>query len=593
MLTLLLPGLVLVALAISSVEAASAPQLRVGPGPLARAHAALEGVTNCGQCHGAANGLSAAQCLGCHKPIAARIASKKGVHRDVTDDCRKCHAEHAGADADLRRLDAQAFNHAAETGFLLEGLHAKVATTCPVCHKKRTFLDAGSACASCHRDAHRPTLGDECARCHSTAVRFKETRNQFDHGRARFALAGSHRTVACEKCHEQGVFRNLRFDACSDCHQTPHRRTLGPLCTSCHTTDSWKTRALDHSKTGFALIGAHAAVACTKCHVAGIVPVLSFDRCGACHANTHRESVKDDCRACHTEKSFRGATFDHRARTGFPLAGKHDGLACRRCHTHVSGDEVPVAQKLLDYRGARADCAACHKDQHKGEYGRVCDACHLTTTFKAASFAHPRSPEFFGGKHAGVTCVRCHVSPVDPRPGRTELRAVPPGSKTPSIACRACHADVHLGQVDARCERCHTVDAARFAPARFSHDEGNFPLGGKHRAIECVKCHPTETRAFPAGAGTARRLSPVSTECRSCHTDPHLGQVDARCSPCHTAASFRVTSFQHRGLENLFGVATHERLPCQNCHKIEIGDFPAGRGKAVRLKVGKTCVDCH
>jgi hypothetical protein len=156
-----------------------------------------------------------------------------------------------------------------------------------------------------------------------------------------------------------------------------------------------------------------------------------------------------------------------------------------------------------------------------------------------------------------------------------------------------CHADVHLGQVGPSCERCHDQDAAKFAPAKFSHESAAFPLTGKHKAAQCAKCHAVENGVFPGGAGSARRFKPVSHECATCHKDPHLGQVHARCAECHTAETFRVTSYPHRGLESLFSVATHDRLPCRGCHKTETGQFPAGRGTAMRLKVGRGCLDCH
>ena len=161
------------------------------------------------------------------------------------------------------------------------------------------------------------------------------------------------------------------------------------------------------------------------------------------------------------------------------------------------------------------------------------------------------------------------------------------------MACGSCHADVHLGQVGPACERCHSVDAAKFAPVRFNHDAGAFPLTGKHRTTACAKCHPTDTGAFPAGTGTSRRIKPASAECVSCHRDPHLGQVSARCQSCHTTAWFTLLSYRHTGLDTLFGVATHDTLPCRRCHKIETGQFPAGRGTAVRLKIGRTCIECH
>ncbi len=580
-------ALVSIAIALVCPGVAQA-QLRVSPGPLTRAHAALEGVTKCGSCHGAVQGVSAEKCLTCHKPIAARIAAKRGVHRSVTGDCARCHKEHRGVDADLRAVDPQTFNHAAETGFALEGRHAKVAATCNACHKKRSFIAARSVCGSCHADPHKASLGSSCTECHSTGVPFKETRRQFDHGRAKFSLTGAHRTVACEKCHVGGVFRGLHFDTCAGCHKAPHRRTLGPTCTTCHVTDRWATRTVDHTRTGFALVGAHAQLACVKCHQSGVRTALAFDRCSACHVNVHRESIKDDCRKCHKETGFKEATFDHGARTRFALAGKHEGLPCRKCHTALSAPEVPFARKVIDFSGASAACVTCHKDQHKGDYGRLCDACHRPITFKAAGFTHPRAAEFFGGRHQGIACVKCHVRKTDGAVAPSAAASAPP-----SMACSGCHQDVHLGQVGTACDRCHAVDAAKFAPTRFSHQAAAFQLTGKHANVPCIKCHPAETRAFPAGQGTAKRLKPTSSECGGCHKDPHLGQVEPRCPTCHSTASFTVSTYPHPGLEYTFSVATHERLPCAKCHKTETRAYPAGWGTAIRFKVGRACKDCH
>ena len=109
----------------------------VSPGRLSKAHASLEGITSCLSCHTAGQGVSATKCLTCHKPVADRIAQKRGVHRGVTNDCVKCHVEHAGVDAELRPFDQRAFNHVTDTRFPLDGLHAPVAATCAACHKTR------------------------------------------------------------------------------------------------------------------------------------------------------------------------------------------------------------------------------------------------------------------------------------------------------------------------------------------------------------------------------------------------------------------------------------------------------------------------
>jgi hypothetical protein len=584
-------GLALLLVAFASATSDSAAQVPISPGPLAKAHAALDGVGNCTRCHEAGRELSPARCLGCHKPIAARIANKTGVHRAVTGECQACHVEHAGVGTDLRGFDTRTFNHAVETGFPIEGQHAKLAATCASCHKKRTFLDQRAACSSCHKDVHKATVGNDCTKCHSVAVPFKDARKQFDHVRAKFQLTGAHRTVGCEKCHVSGVLRGLHFDACSSCHK-PHRNTLGPVCTQCHTTERWTNRTVEHGKTGFQLAGAHARAACEKCHVSSITKPLVFDRCSSCHANPHRESAKEDCRKCHTEASFKGATFDHGVRTRFPLVEKHQGLACRKCHTTIAADDVPLARKVVDFGGTSAACVSCHKDQHKGEYGRTCEACHAPATFKAAGFVHPRSPEFFAGRHAGVACVKCHVRGPDAQTVRTVSAPPPARYKAPAMACATCHADIHLGQLRTACEKCHVIDAPKFAAAGFAHDRTPFPLTGKHKAAECVKCHPSETRVFPAGTGTARRFSPMSGDCQTCHKDAHLGQTDSRCQTCHTAVSFRILAYPHAGLES-FLTGFHGALACRSCHKTETGQFPAGQGTAIRFKVGRTCRSCH
>jgi hypothetical protein len=596
--------LALTGAAASSRAADAAPQVQVSPGPLTQAHATLEGLTNCSKCHDPARAITSARCLACHKPIADRIARRVGVHRTVKDTCATCHKEHRGLDTDLRQFDRKSFDHAAETGFALEGLHAKATATCSSCHKTRSFLKAASACQSCHQDPHKATLGSDCATCHSPEVAFKRTRERFDHAKARYTLTGAHQRVACEKCHKESVFRGLRYEECSSCHQTPHRRQLGPSCTTCHTTERWTGAAqgFDHAKTSFSLAGAHRTVACAGCHVSGVKAPLRFDRCSSCHVNVHRESIKDDCRACHSEETFRKGRFDHRERTGFALDAKHAPLACRQCHTTLPADGVPRTSKtVLDFGGLNPACISCHKDQHKGEFGRACDACHRSDTFKAAGFTHPRTPDFFGGRHQGVPCQKCHVRPSgQPGPAQsavavTTAAAKPPrgGTPPPSTACVTCHADVHLGQVGADCGRCHTVDAARLAPARFTHESASFPLTGKHRTAPCAKCHPKETGAFPSGAGTATRLRPVQADCGACHKDPHLGQVDAACGRCHTADAFAVRAFTHTGLEYLFSVGNHGTLPCASCHKRETGQFPAGAGTAVRFKVARTCLGCH
>jgi hypothetical protein len=575
---------ILILLTPRSVGAAQLGAL-LSPGPLAKAHQSLEGA-KCQQCHEAGRKVSPPRCLTCHQPIAERMAGKRGVHRQVTE-CVSCHVEHAGVDGDLRHLDTRTFNHVADTGFALTGLHAKVATNCAACHKGRTFLDTRTTCGSCHADTHKGALGNDCTKCHSTAVAFKAARTQFDHSTARFDLTGAHQRVACEQCHKGAVFKGLPFNTCTSCHKEPHDNRFGATCTSCHTTERWSTQTVQHAKTRFPLAGAHVRVACTKCHTGkAMTEPLKFDRCSACHVNVHRDSIKDDCASCHSDSTFKSGKFDHGKQTAFALEGKHDGLACVTCHASVSAADVPLARKTADFSGAKAECVACHseKDPHKGAFGRACDACHRTATFSVKEFRHPREPVFFAGQHQPVACEKCHVPDNTVRPSR---------ATSPSMTCVSCHSDTHLGQLTSACEQCHAVDGSKFKAVAFSHERAQFPLTGRHETTECAKCHPTQTRAFPARTGAAVVFKPLEASCLSCHKDPHLGQVDQRCETCHTTTTFEVgSSFVHRGMEDFFR-GFHSRYACKDCHKQERGHYPAGDGIAVRYVVGRTCAACH
>ncbi|MEQ1907981.1 MAG: cytochrome c3 family protein, partial [Vicinamibacterales bacterium] len=464
----------LIGLTLLVSQTARAGQLGalLSPGPLARAHRTLEGA-KCAQCHEAGRKVSATRCLTCHKPVADRVSAHKGVHRQATE-CVSCHKEHAGLDGDLRHLDVRAFNHTTDTSFPLDGLHAKVGASCTACHKGRSFLEAKSTCDSCHADVHKGALGASCTKCHSTTVAFKSARAQFDHSTARFQLTGAHQRVACEQCHKGAVYKGVAFASCTSCHKEPHDNRFGPTCTSCHTTERWSTQTIQHAKTAFPLTGAHVKVACAKCHTGRtMTEPLRSDRCAACHVNVHRDSIKEDCATCHSDTTFKDATFDHNKRTAFALEGKHEGLSCVKCHSNVSSGEVPLARRTADYSGAHTECVSCHadKDPHKGAFGRACDSCHKPATFAVKDFRHPREPAFFGGQHQPLDCVKCHLPDQAARPKAT----------TPLIACVSCHADTHLGQLGSSCDQCHTVDGVKFKALAFSHDRARLTLTGKHQ----------------------------------------------------------------------------------------------------------------
>ncbi len=603
--------LALAAVAALLLAAPAAAQLGdlVSPGPLSAPHAKLDGLKNCEKCHEKGNQVSADRCLACHKDIGSRIARKKGVHRDVKDECAACHAEHAGRDGELRPFETKGFDHAKEAGFPLDGKHAPLARKCASCHKTRSFLKLSPSCVTCHADSHEGALGASCITCHSAAVAFKETRQSFDHGKTKYPLTGAHVKVACAKCHANGVFRGVKFATCADCHEDPHQKAFGADCSSCHETATFKTVKVDHGKTAFPLRGRHAELPCAACHKEPATKVrLKAGTCATCHQDPHRGEFEQDCASCHNEKSFRGVPFDHAAKTTFALTGRHVTAKCAACHVpptaaaagasgkRSGGNGAAKANgslpKIVVFKGLKTECAACHKDPHKGALGTACGTCHGTESFRPKGFRHPRFPEFFAGLHENLACEKCHGGPKTGPNGKP----VPVGDRTYrglATACATCHKDPHLGQVSVSCETCHAVTGAKFAPVKFDHAKSAFPLTGKHAPLACEKCHKKETAKFPAANGTAVRLKGLGTACATCHKDPHLGQLGPSCATCHSPETFKVPTFEHTGSPE-FWKGAHSTAPCAKCHKTEDGAFPAGKGTAVRYKGFKSsCASCH
>src|SRR5665647_3163033 len=69
---------------------------QISPGDLSKAHAGLEGISNCTKCHDVGNKVTREKCLACHKEIKANIAAHKGFHASAevgNKDCFVCHNE--------------------------------------------------------------------------------------------------------------------------------------------------------------------------------------------------------------------------------------------------------------------------------------------------------------------------------------------------------------------------------------------------------------------------------------------------------------------------------------------------------------------
>jgi hypothetical protein len=440
----LLAVLISLFLAVQLGQAQNVFERLVMPGPLVEGHAKLE--KDCANCHESfVKGGQTKLCLDCHKPIANDLAMKKGMHG--------------------RRPDV-----------------------------------IGRECRSCHSD-HKGRAADIV----------QLDRQVFNHAFTNFDLKGSHTRVACEGCHVTAKKFRETAGRCFDCHKKNdhHKGGLGEACDGCHTEEAWrKVKTFDHSKTKFALTGAHAKVPCAGCHAGERYKGLATT-CISCHQiqDVHAGLHGVKCEACHGTQAWKPVRFDHAKNTRFPLRGSHATLKCEACH---NGDV---------YRDKLAmTCVSCHKknDPHKGQLGTRCEQCHNETGWRQkVTFDHDVTRFPLIGLHAAVACEDCHRTP---------------SFKDVSRTCSGCHKDTHHeGRLGTACATCHNPNG--WARWRFDHDrQTSFALTGAHAGLTCHACH--------RGKAVAKVTAP--TTCFGCHSsdDKHQGQFGRACEKCHSTATF-------------------------------------------------------
>lgn len=453
------------------------------PGPLSSAHEAIDQPAACVQCHEPQKATSATRCFVCHKELGTRVASGLGYHgrdRDRGTQCATCHAEHGGRKAAIVRWPGgkEKFDHSL-TGYVLTGGHAPL--KCDQCHLPAliraadvrgakdlrldsTYLGLSTRCAECHGDVHRGQFAEQiaradCAACHRTDAWRGVV---IDHAKTHFPLTGKHTKVECDKCHySQNDAGNkvaarssnsfvryapLPFADCATCHADPHKGKYPGDCARCHATAGWNviaSGAFDHDKTRYPLRGLHRNVECVKCHTTGdLKKKIPFERCVDCHADRHggqlmKSPSKGACDACHSVEGFtppRYGTQEHE-KTAFPLRGAHLAVACNECHKLTVPDGPRGNVRFRMKSGA---CMDCHVDEHAGQFaasreGADCRRCHVSTSWRIASFDHKKTRFALVGAHARAACTACHFEQTIGGKKTARYRPL-------ETACKACHA---------------------------------------------------------------------------------------------------------------------------------------------------------
>ncbi len=203
----------------------------------------------------------------------------------------------------------------------------------------------------------------------------------------------------------------------------------------------------------------------------------------------------------------------------------------------------------------------------------------LAALLAAPTRADVFSPGDLSRAHASLdglaNCTRCHAKGDELSPERClachgELQARIQQGKglhgrlaPDKRACQTCH-DEHRGR---------DVSIVNWGPGgkrRFDHARAGWTLDGKHRTVECARCHDPRlvTDGDVRKVTDKGRVSSLGapTTCASCHFDEHRGQLGADCARCHSAAGWKpAKGFDHaRAAYRLDG--KHVSVACAKCH---------------------------
>ncbi len=247
-----------------------------------------------------------------------------------------------------------------------------------------------------------------CAQCHRASPQFALW-NQ-----------GSHRGVACQRCHhstpQQGLSMLRSFlSGKQPGAQGKHAEVAIGSCASCHQSHDPRWKQIEGSR-GHAVHVEQQGIDCLKCHAAamhGFTPAVETCKachgdhaiqavgmqalhCFACHNFLSRETGlrphRADCLRCHREKGIHPARFSDAAPMQFDCAACHhphakslaaERLPCLGCHQGVpkAGHHADRGhQSCLDchpahlWKSGDKSCQKCHQAPHAE--GKACANCH-------------------------------------------------------------------------------------------------------------------------------------------------------------------------------------------------------------------------
>lgn len=320
---------------------------------------------------------------------------------------------------------------------------------------------------------------------------------------------------------------------------------------------------------------------CTTCHDLGAK--ISEQKCLDCHKplknriaqNKGYHVSKDvkgkDCITCHSEHHgvkfemirFDKKNFNHNL-TGYELKGAHKKVNdCAKCHADDHIADFKIKQNNNTYLGLDPKCISCHDDYHQKTMDYDCAKCHNYDTFAPATlFNHNKTDFPLTGGHANVDCAKCHK--VEIKNGKKFQQF----ANTPFKNCNSCHKDPHHGNFGTDCKSCHSVES--FSKMKttsvFNHSLTGFNLEGKHKTIDCKKCHDNR----PGTKDTYKEFAGNNNiTCLTCHKDIHESKLGNDCITCHTQQTFGIKNIPKIFNHDLTGYileGKHTAVDCRKCH---------------------------
>lgn len=185
-------------------------------------------------------------CNKCHKTTKDVIKFKNQLRpvvqfKPLSNTCVECHKDQHNGSFGRQCQECHTEKNWKSTkdfhkNFTLSGVHYML--DCAECHKDgKKLAGLSQQCLSCHQkdDVHNGTQPN-CSACHTQ--HFWEA-THFRHSLTRFPLRGSHRTLDCNECHTNGIYKGLST-TCVSCHLSDFQANPVPhvsgntSCTDCH-----------------------------------------------------------------------------------------------------------------------------------------------------------------------------------------------------------------------------------------------------------------------------------------------------------------------------------------------------------------------